>query len=337
MYVLGSRSDVYVGITATARSSRQAASAGAACRYWEHLVEIRAPPRPGGPEASRKVSCFRSCRPGHVGMVVVALGERQQIAGMEAAAIAAGGCQGNTSGTRGTGLMPRKHRERRNRARQRPLPAARAGPADALRATLGWLTMADARRARAGARARRRETAQRTEQVRSLPYWEQYPALQRALWHLGRGEGPLDVLHTWGDTLLAAWFAATQPPCLESLLQRAGGDKAVALRACDAVQALPRSDGKRKALDRVSRALRAWELPARGTKTIRWPPEAGELRSAGALEEVRASLTAQGRRLWPWVRARTRVVLPKRSTYASRWNHIRTVRNTRWPGCSPRA
>ena len=71
MYVLGSRSDVYVGITGTARASVQVASAGAACRFWEHLVEIRAPPKPGAAEASRKVACFRARRPGHVGLVVV--------------------------------------------------------------------------------------------------------------------------------------------------------------------------------------------------------------------------------------------------------------------------
>ena len=41
MYLLSSRGDVYVGITSTARSSRQAASGGAACKYREHLVEIR--------------------------------------------------------------------------------------------------------------------------------------------------------------------------------------------------------------------------------------------------------------------------------------------------------
>ncbi len=251
MYVLGSRSDVYVGITGTARKSRQSASSGAACRYWEHLVEIRAPPRPGGPEANRKVACFRSCRPGHVGMLVVALGARPQMAGMEAAAIAAGGCRGNTAGTRGTGLMPRRHKQRSGAARCRPPPGERAGPADVLRAAVHWLAGADARRAKADGRAPRREAARCTEQVRSLPYSEQYPALQRALWHLGRGQGPIDILHTRGDTLLAAWFASVRLPCLESLLQRAGGDKTVVLRACDAVQALPASDGKRRGLDRV--------------------------------------------------------------------------------------
>ena len=47
MYVLASRLDVYVGITATARAGPHAAGAGAACRYWEHLVEIRKPTATG--------------------------------------------------------------------------------------------------------------------------------------------------------------------------------------------------------------------------------------------------------------------------------------------------
>ena len=164
--------------------------------------------------------------------------------------------------------------------------------------------------------------------MRALPFSEQYPAWQRALWRLGKGEGPVDVLHTRGDVLLAAWFASAKAPCLESLLQRAGGDRLIALRVCDAVQALPHSDSKRRALDRTSRALREWGLPARGVKVIRWPQEAGKLRDTGLLERVRERLTARGRRLWHWVRSRTRVVLPKRQTYASRWNHIQTVKRS---------
>ena len=94
-------------------------------------------------------------------------------------------------------------------------------------------------------------------------------------WHLGLGEGPVDVLGTRGDTLLAAWFAGTRQVCYESLMQRAAGDDLVALRACDAVQGMRHADGKRRALDRVSRLLRLWRLPARGTKVIRWPGRAG--------------------------------------------------------------
>ena len=45
-----------------------------------------------------------------------------------------------------------------------------------------------------------------------------------------------------------------------------------------------------------------------------------------ALEGVRACLTGRGRRLWHWVRSRTRVVFPQCRTYASHWNHIRCSR-----------
>ena len=37
---------------------------------------------------------------------------------------------------------------------------------------------------------------------------------------------------------------------------------------------LRHADGKRRALDRVSKLLRLWRLPARGTKVIRWPRKA---------------------------------------------------------------
>ena len=83
------------------------------------------------------------------------------------------------------------------------------------------------------------------------------------------GEGLVDVLGARGDTLLAAWFAGTGQVCYESLLQRAAGDDLVALRACDAVQGMRHADGKRRALDRVSRLLRLWRFPARGAKVIR--------------------------------------------------------------------
>ena len=80
------------------------------------------------------------------------------------------------------------------------------------------------------------------------------------------------------------------------------------------------------ALDRVSRLLRLWRLPARGTKVIRWPGRAAGCTAASALEEVRARLAGRGRRLWHWVRGRARVVLPRCQTYASHWNHIRVSR-----------
>ena len=112
----------------------------------------------------------------------------------------------------------------------------------------------------------------------------------------------MDVLGTRGDTLLAAGFAGTNHVCYESLLQRAAGDDLVALRACDAVQGMRHADSKRRALDRVSRLLRLWRLPARGTKVIRWPGRAAGCPASQALEDVRSNLTQRGRRLWHWVR-----------------------------------
>ena len=88
------------------------------------------------------------------------------------------------------------------------------------------------------------------------------------------------------------------------------------------------ADGKRRALDRVSRLLRLrlWHLPARGAKVTRWPGKAAGCTAASALEDVNARLTRRGLRLWRWVRGRTRVVLPRCQSYASHWNHIRTSR-----------
>ncbi len=144
MYVLASRLDVYVGITATSRAGARTASSGAACRYWEHLVEIRRPKTKGlTTEPRRKVVCFRPCRTGHVALLVVALGTRREMAGLEATAIASGGCRGNTAGARGTGLMPRRHRAVEGRVRSRPPGPRRAGLPDALRATVHWLSLAD--------------------------------------------------------------------------------------------------------------------------------------------------------------------------------------------------
>ena len=164
------------------------------------------------------------------------------------------------------------------------------------------------------------------DRLRDLPYAEQYAAWQRARWHCGLGDGPVDVLGTRGDTLLAAWFAGTRQVCYESLLQRAAGDDLVALRACDAAQGMRHADGKRRALDRVSRLLRLWRLPARGAKVIRWPGQAAGCTAASALEDVRARFAGRGRMLWHWVRERTRVVLPRCQTYTSHWNHIRCSR-----------
>ena len=92
--------------------------------------------------------------------------------------------------------------------------------------------MVDAAGLRTASRGERR--AGYTDRLRELPYAEQYAAWQRARWHLGLGEGPIDVLGARGDTLLAAWFAGAGHVCYESLLQRAAGDDLVALRACDA-------------------------------------------------------------------------------------------------------
>ena len=65
------------------------ATCEAACRYWEHLEEIRkAAARGPSAEPSRKVACFRQCRAGHVAMLVVALGPRREVASQEAMAAA---------------------------------------------------------------------------------------------------------------------------------------------------------------------------------------------------------------------------------------------------------
>ena len=275
MYVLASRLDTYVGIAATSRVTARTATSGAARRYWEHLVKIRKPAARGpSAEPSRKVACFRQRRAGHVAMLVVALSPRSEVANLEATAIASGGCRGNTASARGAGLMPRRHRAQVGRTRARQPEPKRAGLPDALRATVHWLSVADGRRRRPEDREPHREAGRLTDRLRDLPYAEQYAAWQRARWHLGLGEGPLDFLGTRGDTLLAAWFAGTGQVCYESLLQRAAADDLVALRACDAVQGMRHAGGKRSALDRVSKLLRLWRLPAKGTKVIRWPGRA---------------------------------------------------------------
>ena len=181
MYVLASRLDVYVGITNTSRATSRTAASGAACRYWEHLVEIRKPAAKGpSTEPSRKVACFRRCRAGHVAMLVVALGPRRAVASMEATAIASGSCRGNTAGARGAGLMPRRHRTQPGRVRgKRPRPR-RSGLPDALRATVHWLSLADSRSLRSEAREPRREAGRLTDRLRDLPFAEQYAAWQRA-------------------------------------------------------------------------------------------------------------------------------------------------------------
>ena len=222
--------------------------------------------------------------------------------------------------------MPRRHRGGHHLRRRRPPGRRRAGLPDALRASLHWLAQADGRLCKSEGRGARREAGRLTADLRDLPFAEQYAAWQRARWHLGLGEGPVDILSTRGDTLLAAWFAGTSHVCHDSLLQRAAGDDLVALRACDAVQGLRHADGRRRALDRISRLLRLWRLPARGVKAVRWPTKAAGCTAAAALGEVRACLTGRGRRLWRWVRERTRVVLPRRQTHSSHWNHIRCAR-----------
>ena len=327
MYVLASRLDVYVGITATSRVTARTVTSGASCRYWEHLVEIRKPAARGpSAEPSRKVACFRQCRAGRVAMLAVALGPRREVASLDATAVASGGCRGNTAGARGAGLMPRRHSTQAGRTRARQPEPRHAGFFDALRATVHWLSVADGRRRRSEDREPRREAGRLMDRLRDFPYAEQYAAWQRAGWHLGLGEGQVDVLGARGDTLLAVWFAATRQVCYESLLQRAAGDGLVAFRACDAVQGMRHAGGKRRALGRVSRLLRLWRLPARGTKVIRWPGRAAGCTAASALEDVRARFTRRGRRLWHCVRGRTRVVFPQCQTYASHWNHIRTSR-----------
>ena len=326
-YVLASRLDVYVGITATATSrvTARTATSGAACRYWEHLVEIRKPAARGfSAEPSRKVACFRQCRAGHVAMLVVALGPRREVASLEATAITSGGCRGNTAGARGAGLMLRRHLTQASRIRSRQPGPRRAGFLVALRATVHWLSLADGRRRRSEDRGPRREASRLTDCLRDFPFAEQYAVWQRTRWHFGLGEGPVDVLSARGDTLLAAWFAGTGQVCYESLLQRAAGDDLDALRACHAVQGMRHADGKRRALDRVSRLLRLWRVPARGAKVIRWPGRAAGCTAAPALEDVRAHLTQRGRRLWRWVGGRTRVVPQRCQTFSPHWNHIRS-------------
>ena len=263
MYVFASRLDIYVGIMATSRVTARTATSGAACRYWEHLVDIRKPAARGpSAEPSRKVACFRQCRAGHVAMLVVALGPRREVASLEATAIASSGCRGNTAGARGAGLMPRRHRTQAGRTRARQPGSRRAGLPDALRAPVHCLSLADGRRRRSEDREPRREAGRLTDRLRELLFAERYAAWQRARWHLGLGECPVDVLGPRGDTLLAAWLAGTGQVCYESLLQRAAGDDLVAFRACDAAQGMRHADGKRRALDRVSRLLRLWRLPA---------------------------------------------------------------------------
>ena len=163
--------------------------------------------------------------------------------------------------------------------------------------------------------------------MRDLPFAEQYAAWQRARWHLGLGEGPVDVLGTRGDTLLAAWFAGTGQVCYtriscSALPGMTSSPSRPAQR--DAVQGMRHASGKRRALDSISKLLRLWRLPARGAKVTRWPGRAAGCTAASALEDVRAHLTQKGRRLWRWVRGRTRVVLPRCQTYSSHWNHIRS-------------
>ena len=223
MYVLASRLDVYVGITATSRVTARTATSGAACRYcrcWEHLVKIRKPAARGpSAEPSRKVACFRQCQAGHdVAMLVVALGPRSEVASLDATAIASGGCRGNTAGARGAGLMPRRHRTQVGRTRARQPGPRRAGAPDALRATVHWLSVADGRRRRSEDREPRKEAGPLTDRLRDPPYAEQYAARQRARWHLGLGEGPVDLLGTrgtpsWLPGSLAPGKSATRVSC----------------------------------------------------------------------------------------------------------------------------
>ena len=191
MYVLASRLDVYVGITATSRVTARTVTSGASCRYWEHLVEIRKPAARGpSAEPSRKVACFRRRRAGHAAMFVVAHGPRSEVASLEATAIASGGCRGNTAGARGAGLMPRRHRAQAGRTRAWQPGPRRAGLPDALRATVHWLSVADGRRRRSEDREPRREAGWLTDRLRDFPSAEQYAAWQRAVApRLRRGPG----------------------------------------------------------------------------------------------------------------------------------------------------
>ena len=177
IYVLASRLDVYVVITATSRVIARTATSGAACRYWDHLVEICKPAARGlAAEPSRKVACFRPCRAGHVAMLAVASGPGREIASLEATTIASGGCRGNTAGARGTGLMPRRHRVRAGRIRSKQPGPRRAGLLDAPQATVHWLSLADDRRHRAESREPRREAGRLTDRLRDLPLAEYTPS-----------------------------------------------------------------------------------------------------------------------------------------------------------------
>ena len=111
------------------------------------------------------------------------------------------------------------------------------------------------------------------EGIGHAPFGAQYGLYLRARVCLGLGSGPVDILGTPGDTLLAAWLGGSAvKPCPESLLARAGGDTLVALRASDAVSRMHGTDAKRRAQHRVSWILRRWGLPGRGVKLIRWDP-----------------------------------------------------------------
>ena len=111
--------------------------------------------------------------------------------------------------------MPRRHRTQAGRTRVRQPGPRRAGLPDALRATVHWLSLADGRRRRRRSEdcEPRREAGRLTDRLRDFPYAEQYAAWQRARWHFGLGEGPVDVLGTRGGTLLAAWLAGTGQVC----------------------------------------------------------------------------------------------------------------------------
>ena len=102
-------------------------------------------------------------------MLVVALDPGNEVASMEATAIASGGCRGNTAGARGAGLMPRRHRAQAGRTRARQPGPRRAGLPDALNTTVHWLSMVDGRRRRSEDREPRREAGRLTDRLRDLP------------------------------------------------------------------------------------------------------------------------------------------------------------------------
>ena len=131
--------------------------------------------------------------------------------------------------------MPRRRRAQAGRVRSKQTSPRRASFLDALRATVHWLSLAGSRRRRSEDREPRREAGPLTDRLRDFHFAELRAARQRARWHIGLGEGPVDVLGARGDTLLAAGFASAGQVCYESLLQRAAGDVFVALKACDAV------------------------------------------------------------------------------------------------------